>query len=92
VRTLLGRRGAGGIRPARRPGWTDDEDAVEGLAGFLSGLGSVERIDILPFHKLGAYKYDALGVPFPLRDTPVPDTALVDRVRGQFRGRGLAAH
>ncbi len=80
------------IRYVLVPGWTDDEDAVEGLAGFLSGLGCVERVDILPFHKLGAAKYDALGVPFTLRDTPVPDRALVDRVRAQFRGHGLAAH
>ncbi|MFI0505333.1 pyruvate formate-lyase-activating protein [Streptomyces albogriseolus] len=80
------------IRYVLVPGWTDDEDAVEGLAGFLSGLGCVERVDILPFHKLGAAKYDALGVPFTLRDTPVPDRALVERVRAQFRGHGLAAH
>ncbi|MFE7940177.1 pyruvate formate-lyase-activating protein [Streptomyces griseoincarnatus] len=80
------------IRYVLVPGWTDDEDAVEGLAGFLSGLGCVERVDILPFHKLGAHKYEALGVPFPLRDTPAPDTALVDQVRGQFRGHGLVAH
>ncbi|WP_427761976.1 pyruvate formate-lyase-activating protein [Streptomyces sp. DSM 41931] len=80
------------IRYVLVPGWTDDEDAVEGLAGFLSGLGCVERVDILPFHKLGAAKYEALGVPFTLRDTPVPDRALVERVRAQFRGHGLAAH
>ncbi|MFI8191905.1 pyruvate formate-lyase-activating protein [Streptomyces sp. NPDC085946] len=80
------------IRYVLVPGWTDDPEAIDGLAAFLAGLGSVERIDILPFHKLGAAKYDALGVPFPLRDTPVPDTALVDRVRGQFRGHGLVAH
>ena len=74
------------------PGWTDDPEAIDGLARFLSGLDSVERIDILPFHKLGAAKYDALGIPFPLRDTPVPDATLVDRVRGQFRAQGLTAH
>ncbi|MEU2602673.1 pyruvate formate-lyase-activating protein [Streptomyces hirsutus] len=80
------------IRYVLVPGWTDDEDAVDGLAGFLSGLDCVERVDILPFHKLGAAKYDALGIPFLLRDAPVPETALVDRVRGQFRERGLMAH
>ncbi|MEW2423897.1 pyruvate formate-lyase-activating protein [Streptomyces nigra] len=80
------------IRYVLVPGWTDDEDAVEGLAGFLAGLACVERVDILPFHKLGAAKYDALDIPFPLRDTPAPDKALVDRVRGQFRRRGLKAH
>ncbi|MFE0920372.1 pyruvate formate-lyase-activating protein [Streptomyces nigra] len=86
----LGRRAW--IRYVLVPGWTDDEDAVEGLAGFLAGLACVERVDILPFHKLGAAKYDALDIPFPLGDTPVPDEALVDRVRGQFRRRGLKAH
>ncbi|GAA2682612.1 pyruvate formate-lyase-activating protein [Streptomyces violaceolatus] len=80
------------IRYVLVPGWTDDEDAVDGLAAFLSGLACVERVDILPFHKLGAAKYDALGVPFPLRDTPVPDRTLVDRVRVRFREHGLMAH
>ncbi|CAL9637510.1 pyruvate formate-lyase-activating protein [Streptomyces pilosus] len=80
------------IRYVLVPGRTDDPEAVDGLAGFLAGLGSVERVDILPFHKLGAAKYDALGIPFALRDTPVPDPALVERVRGQFRRRGLPAH
>ncbi|MFG3408908.1 pyruvate formate lyase family protein [Streptomyces sp. NPDC048142] len=72
--------------------WTDDESAVDGLAALLSGPGCVERVDVLPFHKLGAAKYDALGVPLPLRDTPIRDPALVDRVRGQLREHGLAAH
>ncbi|MEU0112191.1 pyruvate formate-lyase-activating protein [Streptomyces bobili] len=80
------------IRYVLVPGWTDDPEAIDGLARFLSGLDSVERVDILPFHKLGAAKYDALGIPFPLRDTPVPDATLVDRVRGQFRAQGLTAH
>ncbi|MEY7977549.1 pyruvate formate-lyase-activating protein [Streptomyces pilosus] len=80
------------IRYVLVPGRTDDPEAVDGLAGFLAGLGSVERVDILPFHKLGAAKYDALGIPFALRGTPVPDPVLVERVRGQFRRRGLPAH
>ncbi|MFI7317008.1 pyruvate formate-lyase-activating protein [Streptomyces venezuelae] len=80
------------IRYVLVPGWTDDEAAVDGLARFLSGLGCVERVDVLPFHKLGAAKYDALDVPFPLRDTPVPGPKLVGRVLRQFRGRGLVAH
>jgi pyruvate formate lyase activating enzyme len=79
------------IRYVLVPGWTDDEAAVDGLASFTAGLGNVEQVDVLPFHKLGAAKYDALGIPFPLHDTPVPDTALVERVRKQFRDHGLRA-
>ncbi|MFF9819090.1 pyruvate formate-lyase-activating protein [Streptomyces sp. NPDC014006] len=79
------------IRYVLVPGWTDDPQAVEGLAGFVTGLSSVERVDVLPFHKLGAAKYDALGIPFPLHNTPVPDSLLTERVRAQFRAHGLVA-
>ena len=79
------------IRYVLVPGWTDAPDAVDGLARFVAGLGSVDRVDVLPFHKLGAAKYEALGLPFPLRDTPSPGPELVRRVREQFRERGLTA-
>ncbi|MGF1237220.1 pyruvate formate-lyase-activating protein [Streptomyces sp. 2-6] len=73
------------------PGWTDDPVAVDGLGAFLAGLGNVDRVDVLPFHKLGAHKYDALGIDFPLRDTPTPTPELTERVREQFREHGLRA-
>lgn len=79
------------IRYVLVPGWTDDPSAVDGLGGFLAGLSNVDRVDVLPFHKLGAHKYDALGIPFPLRDHPTPDRDLVERVREQFREHGLRA-
>ncbi|MDQ1034453.1 pyruvate formate lyase activating enzyme [Streptomyces sp. V3I8] len=74
------------------PGWTDEPEAVDGLARFAAGLDNVDRVDVLPFHRLGAAKYEALRIPFPLSGTPVPDAALTERVRGQFREHGLAAH
>lgn len=80
------------IRYVLVPGWTDSPDAVYGLARFLAGLGNVDRVDILPFHKLGAAKYDALGIPFRLRNTPTPGLDLVGRVRDQFRELGLDAY
>ena len=80
------------IRYVLVPGWTDDEEAVEGLARFVAGLGTVDRVDVLPFHKLGAAKYDALGLPFPLRDTPVPAPEPIERVRARFRAHGLSAY
>ncbi|WP_406164754.1 pyruvate formate-lyase-activating protein [Streptomyces sp. NBC_00996] len=79
------------IRYVLVPGWTDDPEAVDGLGAFLAGLGNVDRVDVLPFHKLGAHKYDALDIPFPLHDTPVPGPELTERVREQFREHGLQA-
>jgi pyruvate formate lyase activating enzyme len=80
------------IRYVLVPGWTDDLTAVDGLAEFVAGLDTVDRVDVLPFHKLGAPKYEALGIPFPLRDTPTPDPALTERVRARFRAHGTAAY
>ncbi|MER5599194.1 pyruvate formate-lyase-activating protein [Streptomyces sp. NPDC002265] len=80
------------IRYVLVPGWTDDPRSVDALAGFVAGLGTVERVDVLPFHKLGASKYEALGIPFPLRDTPVPDPALTASVRARFREHGVPAY
>ncbi|MFI8872360.1 pyruvate formate-lyase-activating protein [Streptomyces sp. NPDC055243] len=80
------------IRYVLVPGWTDAPAAVDGLARFVAGLGSVERVDVLPFHKLGAAKYEALGLPFPLRDHPSPAPGLTERVRDQFRAYGLSAY
>ncbi|MCX4706138.1 pyruvate formate-lyase-activating protein [Streptomyces sp. NBC_01373] len=79
------------IRYVLVPGWTDAPEAVDGLARFLAGLGNVDRVDVLPFHKLGAQKYEALGIPFALRDTPTPDRDLTERVRRQFQEHGLRA-
>ncbi|GAA2658361.1 MULTISPECIES: pyruvate formate-lyase-activating protein [Actinosynnema] len=71
------------------PGHTDAEDNVAGVADFAASLGNVERVDVLPFHKLGASKYEELGIKFPLAGTPTPTPALVARVREQFAERGL---
>ncbi|WP_442819126.1 pyruvate formate-lyase-activating protein [Streptomyces sp. NBC_01235] len=80
------------IRYVLVPGWTDDPRSVDALADFVARLGTAERVDVLPFHKLGAPKYEALGIPFPLRDTPVPDPALIDGVRARFQEQGVPAY
>ncbi|MGW4895874.1 pyruvate formate-lyase-activating protein [Kitasatospora sp. NPDC004240] len=73
------------------PGLTDGAANVEGVAGFAASLGNVTRVDVLPFHKLGAAKWRALGLDFPLADTPVPTAGQVDAARARFAARGLYA-
>jgi pyruvate formate lyase activating enzyme len=68
------------------PGLTDEITNVDAVA---AGLPTVERVDVLPFHRLGTRKYDALGLPFPLAGTRPPAADLLDRVRRQFSDRGL---
>jgi pyruvate formate lyase activating enzyme len=72
------------VRYVLVPDLTDDPREVDRVATFAAGLGNVERVDVLPFHKLGAPKYEQLGIPFPLADTPVPGRELVQSVRARF--------
>lgn len=74
------------------PGLTDAWDNVEKLADICAGIKSLQRVEILRFHQLGRDKWHRLGVPYPLEHTPTPDLELVERVRGQFRARGLTVY
>lgn len=79
------------IRFVLVPGLTDDPANVDGLAGFIATLRNVERVEVLPFHQLGKFKWKQLGIDYPLEDTRSPDNALLARVVGQFRAHGLNA-
>ncbi|MFJ2742740.1 pyruvate formate-lyase-activating protein [Streptomyces sp. NPDC087440] len=73
------------------PGLTDDPANIDGVAAFAASLGVVSRVDILPFHKLGEAKWEALGKTFTLHDTPSPGPAEVAAAREIFQGHGLYA-
>jgi pyruvate formate lyase activating enzyme len=74
------------------PGLTDGEDHIERLADFCAELGSLERVEILRFHQLGRDKWQRLGLEYALEDTEPPDAELTERVRSQFRSRGLLVY
>ncbi|WP_395243509.1 pyruvate formate-lyase-activating protein [Agromyces sp. MMS24-K17] len=71
------------------PGLTDGWDNVEAVADLVAPWTNVERVEVLPFHQLGRSKWDRLDRPYHLVDTRSPEPELVERVRGQFRARGL---
>lgn len=73
------------------PGHNDDPSAVEGVAGFAATLGCVERVDVLPMHRLATAKYDALGLRYPVADLEPPGAAAIERVRATFAAHGLTA-
>lgn len=69
------------IRHVLVPGKTDREDDLTELAHFISGLQSVERIEILPYHRMGMYKWEELGLDYPLGNTPSPSEDETERAR-----------
>ncbi|NLK21767.1 MAG: pyruvate formate lyase-activating protein [Epulopiscium sp.] len=77
------------IRYVLVPNLTDNPLHIEELASFLSTLNSIEKIEILPFHKMGEYKWEELGYPYHLKDTPTPSKKIIDRAKKIFRNHGL---
>ncbi|WP_369235563.1 pyruvate formate-lyase-activating protein [Streptomyces sp. R21] len=73
------------------PGLTDDPANIEGVAAFAASLGNVSRVDVLPFHKLGEAKWQALGKPFTLHDTPAPTREQTALAKEIFGAHGLRA-
>jgi pyruvate formate lyase activating enzyme len=73
------------------PGETDDPANVDGIARFVAPMKNVEWVEVQPFHQMGAFKWNAIGLDYKLIDTPPASRDLVDRVIGQFRAAGCKA-
>lgn len=74
------------------PGLTDDECDINQIAMFAARLGNVARVDVLPFHQMGRYKWHKLGMNYALDEVEPPRPDLVERVCEQFRAVGLKAY
>jgi pyruvate formate lyase activating enzyme len=73
------------------PGLTDEVDNVDTVAEIVARWPNVSRVEVLPFHQMGEDKWNRLAIPYPLHGVHPPDAALLERVREQFRARGLTA-
>lgn len=77
------------IRHVVIPGLTLDNRRLEELADFLKKYRCIDKIELLPFHKMGEYKWEVLKEKYRLSDTPEPTSEEMDRVTEIFSGRGL---
>ena len=89
ARRLASRRKPVWLRYVLVAGLTDDPEDIAHTANFTGGLGNVERVDVLPFHQMGAFKWKQLGIEYKLQDAEPPSKETVERVCAQFRGEGL---
>jgi pyruvate formate lyase activating enzyme len=92
ARRLAARKKAAWLRYVLVPGWTDIPEEIAALAGFAAGLGIFERVDVLPLHQLGAFKWKQLGMEYKFQEVAPPSKELVERTFAQFRAAGLTAY
>lgn len=77
------------IRHVVVPGLTLDKKQITALADYLVPFKCVERIDLLPFHKLGEYKWETMKLKYELWDTPTPTNEEMDEAKKIFLDRQL---
>ncbi|MDY6275645.1 MAG: pyruvate formate-lyase-activating protein [Succinivibrionaceae bacterium] len=60
------------IRHVLVPGYTDSDEQLNGIHEFVSQLKNVTRVEVLPYHMFGKYKWEKLGLKYTLEDVDVP--------------------
>jgi pyruvate formate lyase activating enzyme len=74
------------------PGYSDDPDDIRQIARFCAGLGNVERVDVLPFHQMGRFKWKKLNLDYKLDQIEPPSADLIERTLAIYRAEGLKAY
>jgi pyruvate formate lyase activating enzyme len=91
ARRLAGCRRPIWLRFVLVPGLTDRDEDIAQIAKFSAGLGNVQRVDVLPFHQMGRFKWKELKYNYTLDDVQPPSLETVEKVCMQFRAEGLKA-
>ena len=60
------------------PGYTNQTDDLAELADFIKPMNNIERIEVLPFHNMGCYKWKELGLDYKLEHTPEPNIEQIE--------------
>jgi pyruvate formate lyase activating enzyme len=91
ARRLAARKKPIWVRFVLVPGLTDDPADVAQIATFAAELGNVERVEVLPFHQMGRFKWQRLGLDYALTDVQPPSPELIEWACDVFRAEGLQA-
>lgn len=66
------------IRHVLVPGGSDDDELLKRLDAFIKTLKNVDRVEVLPYHTLGTFKYEELGIDYPLKGVNPPSKERID--------------
>lgn len=69
------------IRHVLVPGLSDFDEDLDALASFIDTLDNVQRVEVLPYHTLGKFKWENLGIKYSLEDTAPPSAERIDNAQ-----------
>lgn len=73
------------VRQVLVPGYTDEEKELKATGDFIASLHNVLRVEVLPYHTLGVYKYEKLGLPYRLQGVKPPSDEAVKKAETLLR-------
>lgn len=76
------------IRYVIVPGWTDDDESAHMLGKFIQGMDNIEKVELLPYHSLGAFKWENMGDQYKLEGVQPPPRETLDRIQGILQSYG----
>lgn len=77
------------IRHVIVPGWTDNDEALGKLAEYISRYKVVRKAELLPYHTMGAYKYEAQGMEYKLKDVEPLSAERLANAKEIFKKQGI---
>ena len=69
------------VRQVLVPGYTDGEDDLRRLKQFVVSLNNVKKMEVLPYHDLGQFKWEKLNLQYPLKDVRIPTQEEIQRAQ-----------
>lgn len=77
------------IRHVLVPNFTLNNDKLNDLSKYLTNFKCVQKIELLPFHKMGEYKWKELNLNYSLFDTKVPIAEEIETAKKIFESKNL---
>lgn len=77
------------IRYVVVPGYTDFDEDVHKLGQFIQPMKNIEKVELLPYHKLGAHKWETMGEEYKLNDVNPPTKESLAHIKEILEGYGL---
>ena len=74
------------IRYVLVPGYNDSDEDLTRTYDFIRTLRNVRRVEVLPYHTLGVFKWEEMGIPYTLRGVDPPTEESVMRARKILSG------
>ncbi len=72
------------IRHVIVPGMTDNIEHLKNVKKFVDNIPNVEKVELLPYHLLGANKYEVMKIKYPLEGVEAMDKELTKKYQEEI--------